>query len=85
MRDREMLGRVVVIKTRRKHGNGAVGGGRKNSSGKTGIIYQVGEDGKRTELARANGTTFTDLSRQLFKTELIPRDVTINSSGETAF
>lgn len=88
---REVLGRVVVVKTNRKSGNGGKGGGRKDNSGKRGVIYSVAEDGTRTELALLNGATFldgatfTDLSRKLRRTGLIPQHVTLNKSGETKF
>jgi hypothetical protein len=85
MRDRELLGRKVVVKTWRKKGNGAIGSDRKNSSGKMGIIYQVDDQGKKSELARCTGTTFKDLSRKLFSTGFIPRCISISSSGETIF
>jgi DNA-binding PadR family transcriptional regulator len=84
MKESEVLGRKVVVKTWRKKGNGAIGGGRKNNSGKMGIIYQVSDQGEE-ELARCKGSTFKDLSRKLFDTGFIPRNVAISSSGETLF
>ncbi len=83
--ERTPLNRVVVIKPWRKHGNGAKGGGRKGNSGKRGVIYSVATDDTRTELASLEGTTFTDLSRQLRATGLIPQHVALNKSGETHF
>jgi hypothetical protein len=84
MKDSKTLGRKVIVKTWRKKGNGAVGGGRKNNSGKVGIIYQVSDQGEK-ELTRCKGSTFKDLSRKLFDTGFIPRNVSISSSGETLF
>ena len=87
---REVLGRVVVVKPWRKSGNGGKGGGRQNNSGKRGVIYQVNPDGSRTELARDEGATFSDLTRKLFakrldNKRLIPDGVALNKSGETFF
>ncbi len=83
--ERHVFSRVVVVKPYRKSGNGAKGGGRKDNSGKLGTIYSLGGDGTRTELAKADGTTFTDLSRKLRGTGFIPQHVTLNKSGETHF
>ncbi|OGZ17006.1 MAG: hypothetical protein A2494_00765 [Candidatus Lloydbacteria bacterium RIFOXYC12_FULL_46_25] len=85
MEERKQLGRKVVIKTHRKHGNGAKGGGRKGQTGKRGIIYHIAGDGTQTELLREEGPTFKDLSKKLFKSGFIPRDVAINPSGTTFF
>lgn len=88
---RTTLNRVVVIKSWRKHGNGAKGGGRQGSSGKKGQIFQVEDDGTRTVLQLGKdvdvltGATLADLSRKLRSTGLIPQHVTLNSSGETHF
>ena len=89
--ERTILNRVVVIKSWRKHGNGAKGGGRQGSSGKKGQIFQVADDGTRTALELAKdidvltGTTFADLSRKLRGTGLIPQHVALQSRGETHF
>jgi hypothetical protein len=85
MKEREKLGRKVVVTTYRKHGNGAVGGGRRGQSGKRGIIYSVAADGTETELAQREGPTFKKLSKKLFATKFIPPYVAINRSGETIF
>lgn len=79
------LGRKVIIKTHRKFGNGAKGGGRKGQTGKRGIIYKICEDGTEAELACIDESTFKTLSKKLFATGLIPRHVAINSSGETLY
>jgi len=84
MQEQPKLGRKVVVKTHRKHGNGAVGGGRKNSTGKRGIIYGIKGD-KEVELTRCDASTFRELKRKLYETGYIPRNVSISSSGETAF
>lgn len=82
--EKEPLGRIVKISAQRKS-NGAIGGGRKGTSGKKGTIYQVHEDGARKELASISESTFKSLSRALRKTGLIPQHVTLNSHGETSF
>lgn len=85
MREKEQLGRKVVVKAYRKHGNGAIGSDRKGQSGKRGIIYELnGENGEK-ELIRFERPTFKALSKMLFGTGLIPRHVSIKSSGETVF
>ena len=81
----ESLGRKVVVKAYRKHGNGAKGGGRKGQTGKKGSIYQLGNDGNCTKLATCEEPNFTELSKKLFATNFIPRHVRINSNGETHF
>jgi len=83
--ERTLLNRIVVIKTWRKHGNGAKGGGRQGSSGKQGTIFQMESDGTRTELATESEGTFTNLSRKLRKSGFIPQHVALNKSGETRF
>lgn len=85
MREREKIGRKVVVKTHRKHGNGAKGGGRKGQTGKRGIIYQLDPGGTQTELARFDRPTFKALSRALFDSGLVPSHVSIKSNGETVF
>ena len=84
MQERERLGRIIVVKAKRK-GNGAIGGGRKNKSGKKGIIYELDAAGTRKEIAQASGHTRKDLSRNLRATGYVPEYVCINSSGETHF
>ncbi len=89
--ERTAHNRVVVIKSWRKHGNGAKGGGRQGSTGKKGQIFQVATDGTRTALKLSKdadtltGATFADLSRKLRGTGLIPRHVALNSRGDTHF
>lgn len=86
MRDNKRLfGRKVVVKTWRKCGNGAIGSGRKGQTGKRGIVYQLDRHGKQTELTRHDAPTFKELSKKLFGTGLIPRNISIKSSGETVF
>lgn len=84
MKEHAELGRTVVVKAFRKS-NGAVGGGRKNHTGKKGVIYATDDAGKRVELAACRGATFRELSRKLFETGLVPRHVTIKPKGETHF
>ena len=82
--ERIPLKRTVVVTAQRK-GNGAVGGGRKEKSGKKAVIWQNHDDGTRTELTRASGTTQKDLSRKLHATGFLPKDVSLDSKGETSF
>ena len=82
--ERISFNRVVVVSAKRK-GNGAIGGGRKDISGKKAVIWQRHPDGTRTELATACGSTIKDLSRKLRATGFIPQHVSLNSSGETSF
>lgn len=84
---RTPIGRVVVVKTHRKEGNGAKGGGRKGNTGKKGIIYDLAPDGSYVEppLAERKGGTFTELKKELRSTRLIPPHVALNKCGETVF
>mgnify|MGYP001764475076 CR=1 FL=1 len=84
MYGREPLGRVIVIKTARKS-NGAVGSRRKGNSGKTGWIYAIEPNGKRKELACVDGSTFSDVSKKLRETSLVPTWVAIKSHEDTHY
>lgn len=83
--ERAQLGRKIVIKTDRKEGNGAKGGGRKGNTGKKATVYQVDNGGAPIELAECRGSTFTDLKRNLYKTGFVPNYVEIKKSEETLF
>lgn len=85
MEERKKLGRKVVVKPYRKHGNGGFGGGRKGQTGKRGIIYEVTQDKKPEELMRFEEPTFGALKKKLFGPGGIPTYVTINKSGETVY
>lgn len=85
MKERECLGRTIVVKSYRKSGNGAVGGGRKGNSGKKGTIYGTDESGKEVILAQCRAPTFRELSRELFATKLVPSGISIQRKGETRF
>lgn len=85
MSDDQKLHRVIVVKPYRKHGNGAIGGGRKGQTGKRGIIYQCDERGNRQELARYEQPTFRALSQKLFATGHVPRHIAIKQKGDTYF
>lgn len=83
--EREKLGRRIVVKTDRKEGNGAKGGGRKGNSGKKATIFQIDDRGKETELALCRAGTFTELKRDLYRTGHVPNYVQISKDHETLF
>jgi hypothetical protein len=85
VQDKAKVGRKVVVKPYRKHGNGGFGGGRKGQTGKRGIIYEVVEDKEPQELMRFEEPTFGALKKKLFGPGCVPTYVTINKSGETVF
>lgn len=89
MQERPKLNRMIVVKAKRKErGMGAdlIGNERQNHSGKVGIVYETDVNGRRgKELARIEGTTWKDLSRNLHKTAFVPQYVAINKHGETRF
>ncbi|OGG61879.1 hypothetical protein A3C87_00580 [Candidatus Kaiserbacteria bacterium RIFCSPHIGHO2_02_FULL_49_34] len=82
---RESLGRVVVVKPYRKHGNGAVGSGRQQSTGKRVFVYQVHEGGKRELLRSSEGPTLAAAMKPLRSAKLVPTWVDVKNKGETYF
>ena len=76
--DQKQLGLTIKISSHRKYGNGAVGSGRKNSSGKKAVISQKG-----CADTVVTGTTTTNLLSAVRKQFNIPHSVTINRKGET--
>jgi hypothetical protein len=83
--DRKMLGYVVVVKPFRKS-NGAVGGGRKGSTGKRCLLYKMEEGGGRSLVSSVEGATAKDATRELRRqNRLIPQYVSIKDHGETFF
>jgi len=70
------LGLTIKISSHRKHGNGAVGSGRQNGTGKKAVVSKDGSESK-TVL----GNTTKDLMRNLRKEFCIPHNVAINKSG----
>jgi len=84
--EHKVLGYVVEMRTWRKHGNGAKGGGRQGSSGKKAALYKTDAAGKRELVDSAEGSSAKDAQKNLRKkTGLIPQHVSINSHGETRF
>jgi hypothetical protein len=72
------LGLTIKIGSHRKHGNGAVGSGRQNGTGKKAVVSKDGEDA-RTVL----GNTTKDLMQKLRREFRIPGNVIINEKGES--
>lgn len=85
MEERPKLGKTVTIKTHRKHGNGAKGGGRQGGSGKKAEISQTKADGTTVIVYTAEKPTFRELSRNLHGPGGVPQHVSINKNGETHF
>lgn len=84
--ERSVLGYVVVVKPYRKHGNGAVGGGRKGSSGKKCFLYKLSSTGARELVASAEGPTAKAVVRELrVVSKVIPQHVAVSHTGETFF
>jgi hypothetical protein len=78
-RDIAQLGLTIEIKTHRKEGNGAKGGGRKGNTGKKGIITKQGE-----EPITVTGNTARELLGKIRKQFKIPPHVSINQKGMTS-
>lgn len=76
--ERPDLGLTITISSHRKHGNGAIGGGRKGSTGKKAEVTRKG-----TESVTITGTSTTDLLRKVRNRFSIPSNVKINNKGET--
>ena len=76
--EQKKMGLTITISSHRKHGNGAIGGGRKNTSGKKAVIHQEG--GEKVTLT---GSTTKDLLRKIREYFTIPHYLTINAKGET--
>lgn len=72
------IGLTIKISTDRKHGNGAKGGGRKNTSGKKAVVSREG-----SEDTTVRGSTTTGLLREVRDQFKIPHTVQINRKGET--
>lgn len=89
MEERPKLNRIIVISTKRKvRGMGAdkMGNKRQNATGKVGVIFTTNDEGRPvTELFRASGTTFADLSSKLRKSGLIPGRVAVKAHDETRY
>ncbi len=82
---RTLLGRTVVMKAYRKHGNGAIGSGRKQSTGKRGSVYEINSQGERELLAKVEGPTAQAVLKELRAEGFIPTWVSVNNNGETSF
>jgi hypothetical protein len=85
MKELPKLNRVVVVSTDRKHGNGAVGGGRQGTSGKKAKVYQKYPDKDRKLLLEIEAPTFSALSKELHKPGRVPNHIPINKKGETNY
>lgn len=77
-RERPVLGITIKISTDRKRGNGAIGGGRKNSTGKKATISIDGADP-----IKVTAPTTTELLGKIRRQFSIPPHVRINGTGET--
>jgi hypothetical protein len=77
-REKPALGITIKISTDRKRGNGAVGGGRKDSTGKKAIVSIEGADP-----VKVTGSTAKDLLGKIRRQFSIPPHVRINEKGET--
>ncbi len=73
------LGLTIIISSHRKHGNGAKGGGRKNSSGKKAVVFQKDKDP-----ITLTGSTTSELMKSLRAQFRIPSSIVINPKGETS-
>lgn len=74
----EKLGLVISIGTHRKHGNGAVGGGRNSSTGKMATVVRA-----RFPPVTITAPTRKELMRKLRKQFNIPPGLVINERGVT--
>lgn len=72
------MGLTIDISTHRKKGNGAVGSGRKNNSGKKASVTK--ENG---EVDTVTGATTTDLLKNVRRQFSIPPSIKINEKGVT--
>lgn len=84
-KEKPKLNRVIVVTSYRKHGNGAVGSGRKNETGKRGEVSQIAEDGGRLMILKVEAPTLKALSIKLRGFGGVPEHVSINKKGETFF
>jgi hypothetical protein len=81
-----MLGYVVVVKPYRKHGNGAKGGGRQESTGKKCSLFKINEGWHRELVASTVQPTAKAAVKEIrSSTRVIPQHVAINHNGETYF
>ena len=76
--------RTITISPYRKNGNGAVGSGRQNNSGKRGVVTQADEVGNSVVVIKTEAPTFRELSKQLHGLG-VPNHVSINKNGETYY
>ncbi len=76
--DQKMMGLTIKISPHRKHGNGAVGGGRKNTSGKKAVVSRDGD-----EDITLVGSTTSGLLKDIRRQFKIPPSIKINEKGET--
>lgn len=84
--ERVVLGYVIVMKSWRKGGNGPIGSGRLDGTGKRCQLYKVAEDGGRELVVEITGPTSKEVLRRLRSTNrFIPPHVAVKHYGETHF
>jgi len=74
--EQKKLGLSIKFGTYRKHGNGAVGGGRKDSSGKRAVVSRPGE----VDVTITGGTS-AELAKELRKRFNIPSNISFSAKG----
>jgi hypothetical protein len=72
------VGTTIRISSHRKHGNGALGSGRKNTTGKKATVFKPNGD-----KVVITGHTAKALLRTVRKELCIPPNIPINKKGET--
>lgn len=72
------MGLTITISAHRKYGNGAVGSGRKNNSGKKATVSKDGCDD-----VVITGNTTKDLLKNVRRQFNIPPNISIGEKGET--
>jgi hypothetical protein len=77
-------GRTITVSPYRKSGNGAVGSGRQQNSGKRGVVTQKSDDGTSLVVIKTEAPTFRELSKKLHGLG-VPNHVSINKNGETHY
>lgn len=77
--EQDKMGLTITIGPHRKHGNGAVGGGRQHTSGKKAVISKEGEG-----TVVLTGSTVSALLKDVRKQFKIPPHIRIHEKGETS-
>ena len=84
MKEREKIGRKIVVKTQRKS-HGGKGKERGGKTGKIATVSMVFPSGEETEPEVYKAPTFRALQRMLRRLGLIPTHVSLKSKGTTIF